>query len=224
MSVRARYEKELKEVFSNLVLMCRHIEIAIEKCVKALTERDSRIAAEVSEEEKTIDKLERDIQQACLQILMMEHPVASDFREVSATLKMITDLERIGDQARDIAEIALHLDDGHYIEKSEHIPLMAAIVIQMVKDGVQAYINRDLVLARSLDRIDDKVDDLFNIVMSELTELIKQNPDHAEQAITLMMITKYLERIGDHAVNVGEWVEYALTGEHKISEGTKDNK
>ena len=214
MSIRARYEKELKEVMDNLVLMCRHIETAIEKCVKTLTDRDSQFAREVCEEEKAIDKLEYDIEQACLRILMMEHPVAGDFREVSAALKMITDFERIGDQARDIAEITTQFSEGDYVKQPEHITQMAVIVIQMVKDGVQAYINRDLELARSLDRTDDKVDNLFNIVMSDLTALIKKNPENAEQAIMFMMITKYLERIGDHAVNVGEWVEYAITGDH----------
>jgi len=214
MSVRARYEKELQGVFDNLVLMCRHIESAIEKCVKALTDRDFELAREVFAEDKLIDKMERDIEQSCLKILMMEHPVAGDFREISAALKMITDLERIGDQARDIAEITTQFGDGEYIKKLVHIPQMATIVIQMVKDGVQAYINRDVGLARSLDFTDDKVDGLFNSVMADLTVLIKKNPDNAEQAIMFMMITKYLERIGDHAVNIGEWVEYAITGEH----------
>jgi phosphate transport system protein len=131
---------------------------------------------------------------------------------------MITDLERIGDQARDIAEIATQFGDEEYIKKLEHIPQMAVIVIQMVKDGVQAYINRDLELARSLDKTDDKVDNLFNTVMADLTTLIKKNPDNAEQAILFMMITKYLERIGDHAVNIGEWVEYAITGNRPENE------
>jgi len=212
MSTRARYEKELKEIFNNLVLMCRYIELAIEKCIKALLDRDFELADEVFKEDKEIDKLEREIEQSCLRILLMEHPVANDFHEVSAALKMITDLERIGDQARDIAEITTQFGDEEYIKKLEHIPQMAVIVIQMVKDGVQAYIKRDLELARSLDRTDDKVDALFNMVMSDLTALIKQNPDNAEQAIMFMMITKYLERIGDHAVNIGEWVEYAITG------------
>ena len=212
MSVRARYEKELKDVFDNLVLMCRHIEAAIEKCVKALVDRDYDLAREVYNDDRVINQLEREIEQSCLKILLMEHPVANDFHEVTAALKMITDLERIGDQARDIAEITTQFGDGEYIKKLEHIPQMAVIVIQMVKDGVQAYINRDLALARSLDKTDDKVDDLFNVVMHDLTVLIKQNPDNAEQAIMFMMITKYLERIGDHAVNIGEWVEYALTG------------
>jgi phosphate transport system protein len=212
MSIRTRYEKELADVFDNLVLMCRHIEIAIEKSVKALIERDFELAAEVYEAHKMIDRMERDIEQSCLRILMMETPVASDFREVSAALKMITDLERIGDQARDIAEIVTQYGDEEYTKKLEHIPQMAVIVIQMVKDGVHAYINRDLALASSLDKTDDKVDNLFNTVMADLTALIKKNPDSAEQAIMLMMITKYLERIGDHAVNIGDWVEYAITG------------
>ena len=212
MSVRVNYDKELKGIFDSIVLMCRHIESAIEKCVQALTSRDFELANEVYEEHTLIDNLERDIEQSCLKILLMEHPVAKDFREVSAALKMITDLERIGDQARDIAEITTQFGDELYIKKLEHIPQMAGIVIQMVKDGVQAYINHDLKLARSLDITDDKVDSLFNKVMSDLTALIKDNPDNAEQAILFMMITKYLERIGDHAVNIGDWVEYAITG------------
>ena len=212
MSIRANYDKELTGIFDNLVLMCRHIESAIEKCVQALTERDFNLAGEVNAEHTLIDNLERDIEQSCLKILLMEHPVAKDFREVSAALKMITDLERIGDQARDIAELTMQFGDEQYIKKLEHIPQMALIVIQMVKDGVQAYINHDLDLARSLDLTDDKVDALFNAIMADLTALIKDNPDNAEQAILFMMITKYLERIGDHAVNIGDWVEYAITG------------
>jgi len=192
--------------------MCRHIETAIEKCVKALVDRDYELANEVRDDHTQIDRMEREIEQSCLRILLMEHPVASDFHEVSAALKMITDLERIGDQAWDIAEITTQFSDLEYIKKLDHIPQMAAIVIQMVKDGVQAYINRDLALARSLDKTDNKIDNLFDIVMADLTALIKKNPDNAEQAIMFMMITKYLERIGDHAVNIGDWVEYAITG------------
>ena len=224
MSIRARYEKELQGVFDSLVLMCRHIESVIEKCSKALTERDFELAREVFEEDQLIDKMERDIEQSCLKILMMEQPVAGDFREVSAALKMITDLERIGDQARDIAEITTQFGDEAYIKELEHIPQMAAIVITMVKDGVQAYINRDLALARSLDKTDDKVDNLFNTVMNDLTALIKKNTDNADQAIMFMMITKYLERIGDHAVNIGEWVEYAITGSRPENERYHETK
>ncbi|MCL2819726.1 MAG: phosphate signaling complex protein PhoU [Oscillospiraceae bacterium] len=214
MSIRASYEKELRSVTDNLVLMCRYIETAIEKSIGVLVERDASLADDVYEVDKLIDKMDRDIEQSCLRILMMENPVASDFREITAALKMITDLERIGDQAWDIADIATQFGDDEYIKKLEHIPQMGVIVIQMVKDGVQAYINRDLELARSLDKTDDKVDSMFSIVMDELIALIKENPDNVEQGVMLMMINKYLERIGDHAVNIGDWVEYAITGRH----------
>ncbi|MCL2200716.1 MAG: phosphate signaling complex protein PhoU [Oscillospiraceae bacterium] len=214
MSIRTRYERELQEIFDKLVLMCRHIEVAIEKSVRSLTELDPEIAKEVFDIEELIDRMERDIEQACLKILMMEQPVARDFREVSAVLKMITDLERIGDQARDIAEISMQFGEDRIFKRLVHIPMMSVIVIQMVKDGVSSYINRDVELARSLDKTDDKVDDLFNLVMGELIEFVKKNPDDAEQAVMFIMINKYLERIGDHAVNIGEWVEYAITGSH----------
>jgi len=220
MSIRTRYEKELQEIFDRLVLMCRHIEVAIEKSVRSLTERDRDLAKEVFEIEELIDRMERDIEQACLKILMMEQPVARDFREVSAVLKMITDLERIGDQARDIAEISMQFDEERIFKKLVHIPQMSAIVTQMVKDGVLSYINRDVELARSLDKSDDKVDALFNLVMNELIEFVRKNPDDAEQAVMFIMINKYLERIGDHAVNIGEWVEYAITGTHPKREPT----
>ncbi len=215
MSIRARYERELRDVSDKLVLMCRHIELTIEKCIGALEKRDNELALAVIDEERLIDTLERDIEQDCLKILLLEHPVAGDFREVSAALKMITDLERIGDQARDIAEIVLQIGKQQHLGKLEHITQMAAIVIVMVKDGVQAYINHDLALAQSLDTTDDKVDRLFNIAMADLTQAIKQDPDHAEEFILFMTIVKYLERIGDHAVNIGEWVTYALTGSRK---------
>ncbi len=146
----------------------------------------------------------------------MEHPVASDFRDVSAALKMITDLERIADQAADISEIALQFGDEAYVKKLEHIPLMAKLAIGMVKDGVQSYINRDLETARSLESRDDRVDELFETIKNDLVELIKKDAKTADQAILLMMIAKYLERIGDHAVNIGEWVEYSVTGYHKM--------
>jgi len=214
MSTRGRYSKELRGVFDNLVLMCRHIEAAIEKCIRALTELDFELAREVCEEDAVIDKMEREIEQSCLKILVMEQPMAGDFREVSAALKMITDLERIGDQARDIAEITTKLGEEGQVSKLVNIPRMAGIAIQMVKDGVQAYINRDLALARSLEKTDDKVDELFDIIMADLTALIKRDPDSAGRVILLMMIAKYLERIGDHAINIGEWVEYAITGIH----------
>ncbi|MCL2499265.1 MAG: phosphate signaling complex protein PhoU [Defluviitaleaceae bacterium] len=211
---RANYEKDLQEIFDNLILMCRSIESAIEKSIKSLVERDFDLAHEVYNEHRTVDKLEREIEQACLRLLVMEHPMARDFREVTAALKMITDLERIGDQAWDIAEITMQFKSEKYMKKLEHISAMAVIVTQMVKDGVQAYINKDIELARSIYEADDRVDALFNTVTADVIARVKVNPNKVKQEIRFVMIAKYLERIGDHAVNVGEWVEYSITGNH----------
>jgi phosphate transport system protein len=221
---RANYEKELQHIFDNLVLMCRCIESAIEKSVKALVERDFELAREVYDDDKVIDKLEREIEQACLRLLVMEHPLARDFREVTAALKMITDLERIGDQAWDIAEITMQFKSEKYMKKLEHISQMAVIVIQMVKDGVQAYINKDLSLARSVYEADERVDILFDTVTADVINRVKVNPNKIKQEIRFVMIAKYLERIGDHAVNVGEWVEYAITGNHPKNIGDEGAK
>lgn len=212
MSIRAKYEKKLNLVFNKLIEMCHDTELAIEKSVTALKTRDAELAKQVVSEDKTIDNEERDIEQDCLKILLMEHPVAGDFRDVSAALKMITDLERIADQAADISELSLQFGDEKFIKEPEHIEMMAKLVMGMVKDGVTSYIKKDIKTAKGLDKRDDRVDELFETVKRDLIELIKSDPSNADQAILFMMIAKYLERIGDHAVNIGEWTEYAATG------------
>lgn len=215
MSIRNKYEKELTLVFDKLIKMCHDTELAIEKSVKALKSRDFSLAKEVIAEDKTIDNEERDIEQDCLKILLMEHPVAGDFRDVSATLKMITDLERIADQASDISEISLQFGEEKFIKEPFHIEMMSKLVISMVKDGVKSFINKDAEAAKELDKRDDRVDELFRTIKKDLIELIKADSENADQAILFMMIAKYLERIGDHAVNIGEWTEYAVSGYHK---------
>lgn len=215
MSIRNKYEQELLLVFDKLVKMCRATENAIEQSIKAFSERDVNLAKQIMANDKTIDKMERDLEQDCLKILLMEHPVASDFRDISAALKMITDLERIADQAADISEISTQFSKMEYAKEPEHIKLMADLAIEMVKDGVLSYINKDVNQARELDKQDDKMDLLFETVKADMIQLIKNNPKNADQAILFMMVAKYLERIGDHAVNIGEWVEYTVTGQHK---------
>lgn len=214
MSIRTKYEQELSFVFNKLVSMCRAAELAIERSVTALTTRDKELARRVMADDKDIDGMEREIEQDCLKILLMERPVAGDFRDVSAALKMITDLERIADQAADISEISLRFGDEEFIKEPEHIAEMARCAIAMVKDSVQSCINRDVAAARELDRRDDRVDMLFETIKNDLVELIRKDPSNADQAILFMMVAKYLERIGDHAVNIGEWVDYAVTGHH----------
>lgn len=215
MSIRKKYFVELEEINQKLLLMQKKVISAIQESINALLNKDSLLIEDTFRKEKEIDSLERDIEQECLKILLMEHPVAGDFREVSAALKMITDLERIGDNARDICEIALQFNGKTYIKRLEHIPEMAKNAIAMVKDSVQSYIDQDLELARGLDKRDDRVDDLFEIVKKDLILLIKLDSSSADDAIMILMIAKYLERIADHAVNIGEWVDYCITGSHK---------
>lgn len=215
MSIRKKYFVELEEINQKLLLMQKKVISAIQESINALLNKDSLLIEDTFRKEKEIDSLERDIEQECLKILLMEHPVAGDFREVSAALKMITDLERIGDNARDICEIALQFNGKTYIKRLEHIPEMAKNAIAMVKDSVQSYIDQDLELARGLDKRDDRVDDLFEIVKKDLILLIKLDSSSADDAIMILMIAKYLERIADHAVNIGEWVDYCITGRHQ---------
>lgn len=215
MSIRKKYFVELEEINQKLLLMQKKVISAIQESINALLNKDSLLIEDTFRKEKEIDSLERDIEQECLKILLMEHPVAGDFREVSAALKMITDLERIGDNARDICEIALQFNGKTYIKRLEHIPEMAKNAIAMVKDSVQSYIDQDLELARGLDKRDDRVDDLFEIVKKDLILLIKLDSSSANDAIMILMIAKYLERIADHAVNIGEWVDYCITGSHQ---------
>ena len=173
MGIRNKYEAELAQVFDKLVTMCRETERAIDRSITALVMRDAALSRAVIEEDKNIDRLEHEIEQDCLKILLMEHPVASDFRDVSAALKMITDLERIADQAADISELALGFGNEKYIKEPEHIAEMAKLATAMVKDSVESYINRDVELARSLDGRDDRVDELFETVKNDLVALIR---------------------------------------------------
>lgn len=214
--IRMRYERELNIVFKKLIEMCRLVEEAIKNATDALLTRDRAKAEEVIKNDKVINGYERDIEKDCLNLLLLEQPVASDFRDVSATLKMITDLERIGDQATDISQLMLQFDPNtEYIKELKDLPIMSKLAIAMVHDSVQSYINRDLQLALGLHKRDDKVDDLFDAIKDELVVLIRKDAKNADQAVLLMMIAKYFEKIGDHAVNVGNWVAYALTGERQ---------
>ena len=174
---------------------------------------DAKLAAAAEEAEREIDQKERDIESLCLKLLLQQQPVARDLREISAALKMISDLERIGDQAADIAEMTsyVHLPGG---KTAFHVPDMARAVINMVTDSVDSFVKRDLTLARKVCAADDRVDELFTQVRRELVEMISADAAYGEQGLDLLMVAKYLERIGDHATNVAEWVEYSITGNH----------
>lgn len=212
-----RFDREIADALEKLTAMSYLAEGAIEKTMEALKNRDKGLAKAVIEGDKEIDRLDKEIEDESFRILLLDQPVAGDFLRISSALKMITDLERIGDYAVDIAEEIVAFPDEPYIKDIIHLPLMGQYVIAMVHKAVRDFVNEDVDSARTLAKDDDKVDDLFLVIKKELIELIKKKQENADQAIIFMMIAKYLERIGDHAVNIGEWVDYSLTGTHSMS-------
>ena len=215
--MRNHFDIQLQELNLDLIKMGGAIEEAIIKAVDALVKCDVALAKEAIEYDVVIDDMERGIERRCLKLLLQQQPVATDLRKISSALKMITDMERIGDHAADISELTQRLSNENYSYELKHIPQMADATIKMVKDAIDAYVNNDKELATAVIKDDDIVDDLFNIVKNNLIELIGENKAYGEQAIDLMMVAKYFERIGDHAVNIAEWVIFSITGIHKNS-------
>ena len=209
------FHDELDALNTHLLEMGSMIEYAIETGVQAMEQRNAELARTIVSYDREIDQKEREIESQCLKLLLRQHPVARDLRFISAALKMVTDMERVGDQAADISEIVSYIAQEGYIKQLEHIPKMAEKAVHMVKRAVDAFINRDLDLARAVIDMDDEVDGLFDVIKRELIELIHQNSAMGAQALDLLIIAKYFERIGDHAVNIAEWVEFAITGVHK---------
>ncbi|MGN0700851.1 MAG: phosphate signaling complex protein PhoU [Oscillospiraceae bacterium] len=212
--MRSRFDKQLALLNTEMIEMGAMCEEAIALASKALTTGDVSLAKNVVPISSDIDRKERDIETRCLRLLLQQQPVAKDLRQISAALKMITDMERIGDQAEDIAEIITYLE-GRTAEDTIHIRDMAAETIVMVTDSVDAYVKRDIELAKSVIAHDDKVDDFFDRIKRSLIKMVTENPENGEFALDLLMIAKYFERIGDHAVNIAEWVIFSVTGEHK---------
>lgn len=215
MSVRKLFEEELSELKTELVEMCRLTEQMINNALTALVNRDRELGKSVGLADKRVDEYEMDIEKRCMRILLRQQPVAKDFREVSTALKMITDIERFGDQASDIGDLVYTMPGERYIKKLEHITAMGNLAEKMVRESVDSFISNNEALANEVIALDDKMDDLFLTVKKELIELIKKDGANGDQAIELMMVAKYLERIGDHAVNVAEWTKYNETGVHE---------
>ena len=191
------------------------IEKSIETAIKALVNQDVDLARHAIEADEEIDRQERIIEDLCLKLLLQQQPVAKDLRLISSALKMITDMERIGDHASDISEITIALADQPYIKKLEHIQQMAKETMIMLVGSIEAFVDKDLEKANEVIKRDDVVDDLFDKVKKELIQMIHENADKGEQAADLLMVAKYMERIGDHATNISEWVIFSITGEHK---------
>lgn len=215
MMMRTRLNEELIRLHTMLENMGDMIERALEGSVAALAEEDMEKAKDIIRNDRLVNQQEKDIETLCFKMLLMESPVAYDLRNVSAAIKMITDMERIGDQAADICDLILHIGKTRIAMDYGHISRMAEVTIQMVRKSIQAFIKSDLDLAKKVCESDDEVDALFKEAKHDLVELIRHDVTLSEQAIDMLMIAKYFERIGDHATNIGEWVIYAITGEHK---------
>ncbi len=213
--MRNRFDEQLHTLNHELLEMGALIERAIRSATDALVRQDVEAARQAVAVDREVDQTERDIESLCLKLLLQQQPVARDLRLISSALKMITDMERIGDQASDIAELVIYLSKEPYIKELTHLPQMAENAVRMVTGALDAYVRKDMVLAQEVMAMDDAIDALFAAVKDELIALIRNDASAGSQAIDLLMIAKYYERIGDHAQNIAEWVEYALTGRHK---------
>ena len=212
--MRNKFDSQLEKLNLELITMGALCEDAISASVKGFLDDDDALCRKAVETEDEINRKERDIESICMKLLLEQQPVARDLRVISSALKMISDMERIGDQAYDIAEIAKFIKNSN-VKSKIHIKDMAPAATKMVTDSVDSFVKKDVELARSVMAYDDKVDNLFDCVKDELVQLITEDKANGEFCIDLLMIAKYLERIGDHAVNIAEWVEYSITGTHR---------
>ena len=216
--MRNRFDRQLLQLNNELIQMGSLIEKAIEMAIAALVKQDVAMAEEAIKFDTEIDRQEKEIESLCMKLLLQQQPVAKDLRLISAALKMITDMERIGDHAGDISEMTILMADSTY-EKSylniELVKEMAKETTDMVIKSVDAFVNKDLEMAREVLAQDDKVDNLFAEFKHQLILKINENVNNGEQAADMLLVSKYFERIGDHATNIAEWVIYSITGRHE---------
>ena len=211
--MRNKFDEQLELLNVEIIKMGALCESAIAAAVKSVFLRDPSYAEKTFSADEEIDRKEKEIESMCLRLFLQQQPVAKDLRVVSSALRMISDLERIGDQASDIAEIS-RMSQTVEEHNRTHLEEMARATIKMVTESIDSFVKKDLQLAHSVIEYDDNVDRLFSQVRAELIELIGSNPEKGEMYVDYLMITKYFERIGDHAVNVAEWVIYSITGQH----------
>lgn len=211
--MRDKYARKLIQLNNEMIEMGTMVEKAIEKAVYAFVNHDVAAAKAVIEADEDVNQKEKEIESLCLKLLLHQQPVAGDLRQISSAIKMITDIERIGDHAADISELTMLMPENKYIIKGGHIQEMAKETMVMLVDSINAFVDRDKEKAEQVIEHDDVVDRLFMKVKKELIDLIHEDVNNGEQAADLLMVAKYLERIGDHATNVSEWVIFSITGE-----------
>ena len=208
--MRSKFDEQLKILNQEMMFMGSMIEDSIQKAIDALMSQDKELARKIMESDPDVDHEQKKIEGICFNLLMQQQPVARDLRGISAAMKMVTDMERIGDHASDISEITIMLADKPYVLEQDDIKKMASETVLMLIRSIEAYVEKDMEKAKKVIKHDDVVDDLFDKVKSEIIEMIRKEPEDGEQATDMLMIAKYFERIGDHATNIAEWVIFAL--------------
>ena len=211
--MRNRFDQQLEKLNVELVTMGALCEDTLTYAIRALFDRESDMAERAEDAEKQIDQMERDIESICMRLLLQQQPVARDLRVISSALKMIGDMERIGDQAADIAEIVKYLDEEE-VPNLGHLREMSDFAAGMVTASINSFVRQDLNLARKVILDDDVVDGYFEKVKEALIGIIAEGDRAGAFLLDILMIAKYIERIGDHATNIAEWVVYSITGEH----------
>ena len=214
MVTRHSFDQGLEDLHLELIKMGSLVEESIDNTIQALKKQDVELARQVFLNDDVIDDLEQKIEKKCMNLIARQQPLAKDLRTISAALKIITDMERIADHSADIAELTIRMANVKYIKPLIDIPKMAEMAKHMVNKSIDAYVRQDINLAQEVCASDDDVDDLFNKIILELVNIMKNDSEAVEQAIDFMFIAKYLERMADHATNIGEWVVFNVTGEH----------
>ena len=210
--MRKKFDEELDKLKIDLTKMGHLVEVSIENMMDAFKNHDKALAKEIIANDRLINDMERAIESRTFGLMLTQQPIATDLRDVTTALKIVTDLERIGDQAADIAEIILNFDGEHAYKTVEHIPTMAKKAKIMVRESIDAFIKKDLTSAQMIIQMDDEIDALFSEVKHEVVEIIQENSEKIDYCLDFLMIAKHLEKIGDHAVNICEWLEFNQTG------------
>jgi len=208
--MRLKFDEQLRQLNNEMILMGNMIQKAIQDTIEVFFSQNIDKAKQIMKDDELVDQEQKKIENICFQLLIQQQPVARDLRTITAAMKMVTDMERIGDQAADIAELTIMMADSPYLLNVEHIKKMSAETVMMLMQAVQAYVERDMKKAQEVIEHDDIVDELFVKVKTDLIEVMRNNADYAEHAADLLMVNKYLERIGDHATNIAEWVIFSI--------------
>ncbi|MDA3846689.1 MAG: phosphate signaling complex protein PhoU [Vallitaleaceae bacterium] len=214
MPERIELKRELERIHKDLIKMGATIEQSMEDMIEAFLTQNAELARDIIERDDEIDDLELQVEQDCIRLIARQQPMARDLRDTAAILKIITDLERIGDHCSDISQYIINLSEEKYIKSIDDIPLMMSKVKLMVRDAIDICIRRDLELAKDICNRDQEINDLFYHIIDEIVTLMNEFPGNARQLKEFMFIVKYLERMGDHATNVAEWIIYSVTGTH----------